>query len=262
MGKIENLELLKSDDKKDIRFAILELSEFQEEDVVKGIVKAVLRVKLKSVTIAALEVLKGFTSIKEIVIKESIQMIFSENPKVRAAGIEILASFGDDSLKQLEILLADEDYNHRKYALDVLADIHSKGSLSLIGSMLKDNNPNVRYTAVESLQNFKQYKDSLKIYIKVLIDFLEPADTYGVVSVYESMIKTDIKDSSLIDTIEKKLQNTRDQFVRHYLYKMLLFQGEKQYLNDAKNNAQKINLLNELEKELERFNAIRDKDAE
>lgn len=251
MEKDEAIKLLKSEDKSDIRFAIEELASFAHEDVVVAIVDRVLEKKIKSITFAAKEVLKEFVDIKDVVIRESIRMIYGDNPKIRAVAVEILSTFGDDSLDQIDKLLSDEDYNHRKYGVDALACIITQSSLDTLGKMLDDPNPNVRYTAVESLQGFKGFSESLEGYMKIAIESLDPSDMYGVAAIYETMKKTDLKDKKLLEPLKNKLEAASAQFVKHYLYKMLIFQGEHDYIESAKQNADQLRLMEDLQKDLD-----------
>ncbi len=250
MDKKELLEQLKSTDHDKIRDAILHLENCNDLDVVRAIVDTILHVKSKKVLTAGLETLLNCAN-KEAVAKEAIALIFSKSPKIRHAGITIIVSCGEVAIEIVkEKLLCSDDFNIRKHALDILKDIKTEKSLELISSLLKDENPNVKYSAVEFLMEFTQFKDKV---VEILLDFIknEKFDSlYGATSIASTIIYGHFFDKRFIPLLRKKLENISDEHIKHWIYKILIYLGDEDIIPEAKENAKKIDMLNVIENDI------------
>ncbi len=251
MNKEELLEKLKSNDKNEVRMAIKELENFEEEDVIKSIVNTILNSKSKIIVEAGVEALLTFKN-KEMVSKYAIDLIFSESPKIRHAGIEILSLCGDKAIKVIEEkLLNNKDFNVRKHALDILKDIKTEKALDLVVKLLNDENPNVKYSAFEFLMNFTKLKEKV---IKIIFDFIKNEkfdNLYGATTVASTIIYGHYFDKRFIPILREKLKNIKDDLVKHWIYKILIYLGDKDIISEAKENAKKVDMLNVIENDIE-----------
>lgn len=249
MTRDEALNILKnSNDKSEVRDAIEELSTYEEPEVVVAIVNVVDKFKLKSVTEAAKEALMGFKKLDKIVVQETIKLFYSEEPKVRAMAIDVIASFWNEGIDSLDLLTKNEDYNMRKYGVDILALVPTRKSLEELALLIKDENPNVKYSAIEALSYFEAYRDRVLEILEEELSNIDANNMYGIVSIIQAITKGAYKSQKLIDSAKEKLKDT-NSFIKHYLYKLLLFMGDKSIISEARENAKSINLLSDWEKE-------------
>lgn len=251
MEKDKALDLLyNGENASDTRYALEELAIFPEDDVVTAIVDTVLKTKLKSVAEAAKVTLMEFSKLKRSVIEGALRMIYSENAMVRHVGIELLAHYENDSLSAIAQLMVDKDHNIRKYGLDIISLIKTKESLELNSTLLDDENPNVKYTAVENIQYFTDHLDKVESLLNKVLESIDPNDIYGLSAIYATLEKTKVKSENILKTAREKVKDASLPFSKHYFYRIMLLQGDMHSLNIAKENAKEINLEKDIEKSL------------
>lgn len=253
MGRREDLlSKLESGDKEEVREAIESLAEFPDEEVVKAIVKAVLSKKSKAVLEAARVTLMAMECPGEVICREVVRFFEHPEPKLRQAAVDILSHRGEECIKVIrEKLLSNEDYNMRKFALDILANIRSEKALDLIVSCLRDENPNVSLTALEYLRNFEQFREKV---VKAILDIIPSVEhMYGLTTLASTIIYGNIKDKRLIGPLREKLKTLKDPLEKHWIYKTLLFLGDKESVREAVENAKAVNLEEDIRKDLEIF---------
>lgn len=249
MERKEALELLSSGDKSEVRDAIDELMRFQDCEVVERVCKRVSEMKLKAVTSVAKELLVSFKDVKDCVIDNTVELLYCDEPKVRAMAIEVIASFWNDSTTHLDRLLKSSDYNMRKYGVDILSLVPTRRSLESLVELIDDENDNVKYSAIEALSYFEAYRDRVLEILEDVFKEIDCKNTYGVISICESITKGAYVSQNLIDITREKLSTTDDKFAKHYIYKLLLSLGVLDMIDDARLNAKSINLLSDWEKE-------------
>ena len=249
--KNELLEKLKSNDKNEVREAILQLEGYHDDEVVESIIDAVIRVKAKQVLSAAIDVLLNYQGDKEILAKNAIKLIFTDSPKLRHAGIDILIYCGDKALPYIEKeLLNHEDFNIRKYGLDILKEIKTEKSIDLIKKLIEDENPNVKYSAIEYLMNFTKFKDKVVAILKDVIEKERFDSLYGATTIASTIIYGYFLDESLIPILKKKLKEVEDDLIKHWIYKILIYLGDDEIIEEAKENATKVDMEKVIEKDI------------
>jgi HEAT repeat protein len=248
----ELLEKLRSEDKEEVREAIESLAEYPQEEVIKAIVDTVLSRRSKAILEAARSTLMSMEENGEIICREVLRFFDVPEPKLRQAAIDILSHRGDACLKVVEEkLLRNPDYNMRKFALDILSSVRSEKALDLILSALKDENPNVSLTALEYLRNFSPMKDRV---VEAIIDVLPRVkDMYGLTTLASTVIYGNIRDPRLIGPLREKLRDVEDPFGRHWIYKVLIFLGDRESVEDALKNARSIGMEEDIRKDIEIF---------
>ncbi len=250
MTKEELLKKLDSSDKNEIREAILKLEKFSDEDVVKKIVDTILKVKSKKVLEAAVETLMTIEN-KKVIAENVINLIFSDSPKIRHSGIEIIISCGNEALKPIrEKLIFHNDFNIRKHALDILKEIKTEEALDLIKLLINDDNPNVKYSAVEFLMEYTNLKDKV---VDILLEFIKHEkfeSLYGVTAVASTIIYGHFFDKKFIPLIKEKLKDIDDDNIKHWLYKILIYLGDKDIIEEARENAKKVGMEKVIENDI------------
>ncbi|MBD3795770.1 MAG: HEAT repeat domain-containing protein, partial [Epsilonproteobacteria bacterium] len=189
MTKEEALDILKNGEKSEIRDAMEVLQAYPCEDVVSEIVNSVMKFKTKAIIEMTKETLMGFKSIDSVVVSECLRCFESDEPKVRAMAIEVIASFWNDSVDYLDILVKNSDYNMRKYGIDVLASVLTRKSLENLILLLDDKNPNVKYSAIEALAYFENYRDRILEIFEDQLEKVNTSDMYGVASIVQAIMK-------------------------------------------------------------------------
>ncbi len=251
-SKEELLKKLRSEDKEEVREAIESLVDFPEEDVVRSIVDAVVEKRSKAVLEAARATLMAMRGCEEAICREVIRFFDYPEPKLRQAAIDILSHHGNACLKIVEEkLLRNQDYNMRKFALDILANIGSEEALDLILTAVSDENPNVSLTALEYLRGFSRHREKVVKAIKDVIPSIK--DMYGLTTLASTVIYGNIKDERLIDPLRQKLRDLKDPLEKHWVYKMLLFLGDRSAVGDALENAKVVGLEEDIRKDMEIF---------
>ncbi len=252
MGKREELlEKLTSEDKNEVREAIEALAEFPEEEVIKAIVDAVMRTKSKAVLEAARATLMSMEGCEEAICKEVLRFFEHPEPKLRQTAIEVLSHRGNACLGAVRKLLESEDYNMRKFALDILAGMGTEEALELVAKALTDENPNVSMTALEYLRNFSVYKEKV---IEAIENFIPRVEgLYGLTTLATTIIYGDLKDKRLIEPLKGKLKEVKDPMEKHWIYKTLLFLGDKSVKEEALENAKSVGLEEDIKKDMEIF---------
>ncbi len=244
MNKEELLNQLSSQDKKEVREAILSLEKFENEEVIKKIVETILKIKSKIILEAAQEVLINFKN-KKSLSEHCIDLIFSDSPKIRHVGINILVSCGNEAIDIIKKkLVFHDDFNMRKYALDILKEIKTEESLEVIKCLIKDNEPNVKYSAIEFLMEFTKFKEKV---VEILLDFLEQEEfktLYAVTAVASTIIYGHFFNKKFIPIIREKLKTVEDKNIKHWLHKILIYLGDEEIIPEAKENAKEIGMLN------------------
>lgn len=95
-----------------------------------------------------------------------IPLLRSEDAYLRNAAIEILQNIGEKSVNVLREVLEDNDKNIRKFALDILKEIRTEESSSLVLEALRDVDSNVLQTAVEVI-GIHRYKKALSVLLSI-----------------------------------------------------------------------------------------------
>lgn len=252
MSKDELLKKLKSNDKQEIRDAILELEKYEESDVIKAIIDTIIENRAKQILNAGIDVLLNFKNKKDEIAKNAIKLIFTDSPKLRHAGIDLLISCGDYTIDILEEkILKNQDYNIRKYGLDVLKEIKTERSLELIEKLTNDENPNVKYSAIEFLMNFTKFRDKV---IKILKNVLKNEsfdNLYGATTIASTIIFGQFFDKTFIPILREKLKLVKDDLIKHWIYKILIYLKDIEIIEEAKENAKKVDMLNVIENDIE-----------
>ncbi|MDQ7037871.1 MAG: HEAT repeat domain-containing protein [Aquificota bacterium] len=250
--RAELLEKLRSEDKEEVREAVESLAEFLDGEVIKALVDTAISRKSKSILEAVRATLMSAEGNGEVICKEVVRFFEHPEPKLRQTAIDILSHHGDTCLEVVEEkLLKSEDYNMRKFALDILSQIRSEKALELIISALKDENPNVSLTALEYLRNFSSMRDRV---VEAIVGFLPSVkDVFGLTTLASTIIYGNIKDGRLIEPLREKLNTLKDPMEKHWVYKVLLFLGDKDVLGEALENARKVRMEEDLKKDIEIF---------
>ena len=248
----ELLEKLKSEDKREVREAIEALRDFQDEEVIKAIVEATIRSRSKAVLEAAKATLMSFEKAKDALCREVIRFFEYPEPKLRQTAIDILASHGNVCLSAIkEKLLNHEDYNMRKFGLDILANIGTEEALDLLAELLEDENPNVKMSALEYLRNFSSFKEKVVDHLLRVVPTIE--DMYGLTTLASTVIYGNIRDERLIKPLRELLGRFSEPTEKHWIYKMLLFLGDKDSVKEALENAKKAGLERDIQEDMKIF---------
>ena len=236
------LSNLDSNDKNLIRESIEKLEHYPSSDVIKKIVDTILKHKVKSILSAGVEVLLNFKNKNEVA-KHSIKLLFSDSPKIRHAGIDILASAGDEAISYLEEkVLNHEDFNIRKYGLDILKEIKTEKALEALKKLINDENPNVKYSAIEYLSNFSKYREKVIDILKNVLEKEEFKSLYAVSTIASLIIYGNLFDNKFIFILKEKLKSIKDENIKYWIYKILIYLGDKSIIEEAKENARKIGM--------------------
>lgn len=250
--KEQLLKKLRSEDKSEVREAIEALADYSDEEVVKEIVNVMTSVRSKAVLEAAKNTLSSFTDLSDVVCKEVVKLFNIEEPKLRHAAIDILSSYGNTCLNVVEEeLLSHEDYNMRKFGLDVLSQVRTEEALTKIISAISDENPNVRFTALEYMGKFTEFKDKVIEGILKVLPHIN--DLYGLTTLASTVIYCNFKDNRLVQPIKDKLAEIDDPMGKHWLYKTLIFLGDEELYTEALDNAKSIGMEMDIKKDMEIF---------
>lgn len=245
------LKLLKSEDREVIREAVEKLAGFDDQEVIRALVSTVLRVRSKAVLESVRNAL--FEMKNPYLCTEVLKLFEYHEPKLRHLAIDVLVSKGNLCLEAIKRnLVMSDDPNMRKFGLDVLAGIRTKESLELVGSLVTDEHPNVKNSAIEYLRNFSEFKDEV---VEILVNVINEAeDLYSITTIASTIIYGNIRDRRLVNPLKRLLKKFTDPMERHWIYKTLLFLGEKDVVKDAIENAKKINAEADIEKDIRIFN--------
>lgn len=245
------LTLLESEDKAEIREAVEKLAEFDDQEVIKALVSTVIRVRSKAVLEAVRNALLEMRNTS--LCSEVLRLFEFPEPKLRHLAIDVLVSKGNLCLEAIKRnLVLSDDPNMRKFGLDVLSGIRTKESIELVGSLVSDEHPNVKNSAIEYLRNFSEFKDEV---VEILVKVIDKVkDLYSITTIASTIIYGNFKDRRLIKPLKSLLEELSDPMERHWIYKSLLFLGEKEVINDAMENAKKINMEADIEKDIKIFN--------
>ena len=165
---------------------------------------------------------------------------------------DILSSYGNTCLNVIEReLLSHEDYNMRKFGLDVLSRINTKESLEKIISALSDENPNVKFTALEYMRNFPDMKE--EVVNGIMEEIYQMGDLYGLTTLASTIIYGNFKDERLIKPLREKLEEIQDPMGKYWIYKILVFLGDKEIYPEALENARAIGMEMDIKKDMEIF---------
>ncbi len=250
--KEELLRKLSSEDKGEVREAVEALAEYEDPEVVKALIDTALSRRSRAVLEAVKGTLMSFRREKETVCREVLRLFESPEPKLRQTAIEILSSLGNPCLPFIrERLVEHADYNMRKFALDILSEIGSEEALSVLSPLLEDENPNVRMTALEYLRNFSTFREKVVPLIVKAIPSVN--DLYGLTTLASTVIYGNIRDQRLIEPLREKLKELEDPLSRHWVYKTLIFLGDREVVNEALANAQRIGTEEDIRKDMEIF---------
>ncbi len=250
--KVELLEKLRSENREEVREAVEALADFPDEEVIKALVDTAISKKSKAILEAVRSVLMSMDRNREVICREVVRFFEHPEPKLRQTAIDILAHQGDVCLKVVEErLLRHDDYNMRKFALDILSGIRSERALDLIISALEDENPNVSLTALEYLRNFSDVKDRV---VEAIIRVIPSVSgMFGLTTLASTIIYGNLKDRRLVDPLREKLRSLKDPLEKHWIYKALIFLGDKSSVREALENAKSVGMEEDLRKDLEIF---------
>ncbi len=252
MMKEELLKKLNSENKEEVREAIEELANHEEPEVIKALVKTAIERKSKAILEAVKLTLMSFNKENKLICEEVIKFFDYPEPKLRQAAIDILSDKGNTCLEIIkEKLLKSPDYNMRKFGLDILANIKTKEALKEIINMLEDENPNVSMTALEYLRNFSDFKEEVMEGILKVLPKIK--DLYGLTTLASTVIYGEIKDKRLIEPLKEKLKEFSEPMEKHWIYKMLIFLGDRSILEKALENAKKAGMEYDIKKDIEIF---------
>ncbi len=250
----EVLRKLKSENKNEVRDAILSLTGEVDPNTVSAVIEAVINSKSKAVLEAGKSFLLSYKGNPEILCNEIIKLFNYPEPKLRQTAIDILSSQGETCIEVIEKnLVENKDYNMRKFALDILANIRTKKALSIVEKLIDDENQNVRMSALEYLRNFSEFKSEVINIILRIIPKL--TDTYELTTLSSTIIYGELKDKRLTQPIREKLRNTKDPMNKYWLYKILIFLGEKDIHEEAIRNGELIGMREDVEKDIRIFNS-------
>ena len=248
--KHELLMELNSEDKNKVRIAVEKLSKYDDPEVVKALIKTAVKRKSKSILEAVKASLISMKS-KEIC-REAVRLFKYTEPKLRQLAIDVLTSKGDECISEiLEYLAKSKDYNMRKFALDIASRLKTKSAFNTIKELINDENPNVRNTAVEYLKELADMKDEV---VLTLIDSMKYIkDLYSATTFATTIIYGNFKDQRLTQPLKELLAKFKEPLIRHWIYKTLLFLGCDEVIGKALENAKKLGMEKDLEKDIEIF---------
>lgn len=251
MTKERALELLDSEDKSDIRYAIEELQKYPSKDIIRAIVKTVSKRPLKSILLSAKESFLTFSDLRQTLIDELKPLLYLNEPKLRNLTMEVFSYFGDDAIEYLDEFIESEDYNIRKYALDILSTISSEKSLKKVIKLIDDENPNVKYSAIEYLEYFRKFNVDLEEILAKEISKIGSNDMYGVSSIYATIVKGVYRDERILNSAKDRLSAIEGSFVEHYLYRIAIYEGARELIESATKSAKELNLEDDFKRDLE-----------
>ncbi len=252
--KEEILKKLNSEDKNEVREAILSLAGEPDPNIARAVIEAVINSKSKAVLEAGKSFFLSYKGDTEVLCNEIIKFFNYPEPKLRQTAIDILSSKGETCIDVIEKnLVQHKDYNMRKFALDILANVRTRRALSLIEKLINDENQNVRMSALEYLRNFSDFKDEVINIIYKLIPNIK--DTYEFTTLASTVIYGELKDKKLAEPIREKLKATTDPLNKYWLYKILIFLGEKDIYEEAISNGELIGMREDVEKDIRIFNS-------
>ncbi len=250
--KEELLEKLRSSDKNEVREAILALEGHTDPEVVDAVVSAVINSRSKAVLEAGKNFLLSYSGDPKTLCERVIKFFDYPEPKLRQTAIDILSSKGDSCLDVVnDKLIKSEDYNMRKFALDILASVRTKKALDMLEQLIEDENPNVSMSALEYLRNFSEFTDDVVRIISKVIPKLN--DTYELATLASTVIYGEIRDERLVEPLKRKLDEITEPMDRHWIYKMLIFLGDRDSYQDAIRNAELVGMKADIEKDIEIF---------
>ncbi len=250
--KEELIRKLSSEDRAEVRDAIEALANYEDPEVIRAVVDAVLSRRSRAVLEAAKETLMSFTKERETVCREVLRLLETPEPKLRQSAVDILSSAGETCLPLVEEkLLNHPDYNMRKFALDILARIKTGKALELTARLLEDENPNVSMTALEYLQNFAHLRDRVVPLILRVIPRIR--DLYGLTTLASTVIYGNLKDQRLLEPLRRKLSELKDPLERYWIYKILIFLGDRSVIEEAVKNARSAGVEEDVRKDIEIF---------
>jgi len=106
-------------------------------------------------------------------------------------------------------------------------------------------------TALEYLANFSAFKEDIVPLVLKLIPRLD--DLYALTTLASTVIYGNLKDSRLVAPLRAKLKEVDDPFGRNWIYKMLIFLGDRTVVEEALQNARRIGMEEDLKKDIEIF---------
>jgi len=250
--KEELIRKLSSEDRTEVRDAIEALADYEDPEVVRAVVDAVLSKKSRAVLEAAKETLMSFSREREAVCREVLRLLETPEPRLRQSAVDILSLAGETCLPLVEErLMNHEDYNMRKFALDILARIKTEKALELTARLLEDENPNVSMTALENLRNFTHLRDRVVPLIVRIIPRIK--DLFGLTTLASTIIYGNLKDPRLLEPLRLKLSELTDPFEKHWIYKILIFLGDRTLVEEAVANARRAGAEEDIRKDIELF---------
>ncbi len=246
----ELLSKLKAEDIQEVREAVEQLRDYESPEVIKALVDLAISRKNRAILEAVKETLINFKN--STVCKEVIELFNTSEPKLRQTAIEILSYRGNECIPFVKKhLICSKDSNMRKFALDILSNINTESALEELAQLLNDPDVNVRMTALEYLRNFSSFKEKVVELIVKTIPYIE--DMYGLTTLASTVIYGELKDSKLIKPLREMLNKFTDPLEKHWIYKTLLFLGDKEILREAVENAKEAEMEEDIRKDIEIF---------
>lgn len=128
-------------------------------------------------------------------------LLWLENACLRNTAIEILSNIGDAGIPLLEQYVYDINKDIRKFVLDILKNIDSEKSNTLVLLFLKDEDENVLQTAIEII--------GLKKYLPAIESLIEILNRTKSLWIFNTLINAFgmLKQEFVLNYIEKKLDN-------------------------------------------------------
>ncbi len=247
MEKEKILEVLKHGTELDKIEAIECLKNFPEEDVVELLLE-IIEKERQPIRQAAFSTLLTFPD-KARIAKDAVKFLKSSDPLIKAEAVEFLSSLGSDVVPYLESFISSHDPNERKLALDVLGPMKIKEAVPFILHLTRDENPNVKYSAVEYLVSFP---DDVHVKNRLCELIKETENLYGIIAV--TFVIKSFGDSYFKIPLLEKLKDTKDPLQKQQIYKALISvwdgEPERSLLEEALNNAKEIGGTEDLFKEI------------
>jgi len=223
--KEELIRKLSSEDRTEVRDAIEALADYEDPEVVRAVVDAVLSKKSRAVLEAAKETLMSFSREREAVCREVLRLLETPEPRLRQSAVDILSLAGETCLPLVD--------------------------LELTARLLEDENPNVSMTALENLRNFTHLRDRVVPLIVRIIPRIK--DLFGLTTLASTIIYGNLKDPRLLEPLRLKLSELTDPFEKHWIYKILIFLGDRTLVEEAVANARRAGAEEDIRKDIELF---------
>ncbi len=158
MSKVELIEALSSEDERERAFAVEDIA---YEEIPEAIDLLLARLEIESSQFVREVIIRNLRTLPgQELVEKTIPLLHSDDAFIRNAIIEILAEQDEKAILLIAPLLDNPDKDIRKFALDILFQLHSPRSATVISRGLDDPDINIRITAAEYLGKLEA-KDSI-----------------------------------------------------------------------------------------------------